>query len=473
MVSTRAVWIAVASLTALAQTPPGEVTFTKDIAPILQRSCQTCHRPDSVAPMSLISYEEVRPWAKAMKLRTSLRNRQGAMPPWYIEKDIGVQRYKNDTSLGEEEIAKIAKWADGGTPRGNPADMPPPVTFADNKTWQIGTPDLVVVTPQVHMKAVSSDWWGDAGSADPGLTEDRYVSAVEIKEVNDSHTKPARGTIGGLFIFHHAIMAVTGPNDRSGGFGIGGWPIHEVGRNADVFTPDSGKLIRAGSRVGFPNVHLHANGADTTAHLEVGLKFHPKGYQPAVQERLITIGTGDLDIRPMEANQKVEAFFTLQQPMKLTVFEPHMHAAGVRMCLDAIWNEKIETLSCSGYDHNWVRAYDYADDAAPLLPRGTILRVTGTFDNTPANRNVTDPRNWSGLGHRSIDNMLILLAQGILLSDDKFQEEMTARRVQLHLAEGQTAIGCPLCGFAKLPARPAPSQAPARPPTGQPPAQQQ
>jgi hypothetical protein len=123
----------------------------------------------------------------------------------------------------------------------------------------------------------------------------------------------------------------------------------------------------------------------------VGLKFHPKGYQPAVQEHLLTIGTGDLDIRPMEANQKIEAFFTLQQPMKITVFEPHMHAAGVRMCLDAIWNEKIETLSCSGYDHNWVRAYDYAGDAAPLLPRGTILRVTGTFDNTPANRNVTDP----------------------------------------------------------------------------------
>jgi hypothetical protein len=461
MVATRAIWIAAASLSAFAQTPAGEVTFTKDIAPILQRSCQSCHRPDSVAPMPLISYEDARPWAKAIKERTLLRNRQGVMPPWYIEKDVGIQRYKNDTSLTEEEIAKIAKWADSGAPRGNPADMPPPLVFADAKTWLIGKPDLVVVTPPVHMKAVSSDWWGDAGSSDAGLTEDRYVSAVEIKEVNDSHTKPARGTIGGLFIFHHAIMAVTEPDDRSGGFGMGGWPIHEVGRNADVFNPEAGKLIKAGSRIGFPNVHLHANGVDTTAHLEVGLKFHPKGYRPTVQERLVAIGTGDLDIRPMVANQKIEAFFTLQQPTRLTVFEPHMHAAGVRMCLDAIWNEKIETLSCSGYDHNWVRAYDYADDAAPLLPRGTILRVTGTFDNTPANRNVTDPRNWSGLGHRSIDNMLILLAQGIPLSDNAFQEEITARRQLLHLADGQTVIGCPLCGFSKLPARPSPPQAPA------------
>src|SRR5271169_6510412 len=114
MVPTRAIWIAAASLAAFAQTPTGEVTFTKDIAPILQRSCQSCHRPDSVAPMPLMSYEDARPWAKAMKERTLLRNRQGVMPPWYIEKDIGIQRYKNDTSLTEEEISKIAKWADNG-----------------------------------------------------------------------------------------------------------------------------------------------------------------------------------------------------------------------------------------------------------------------------------------------------------------------------------------------------------------------
>src|SRR5215475_13028179 len=101
----RLVLIGVTGIAAMAQTPPSEqVTFTKDIAPILQRSCQNCHRPDSVAPMSLITYEEARPWAKAMKTRTAIRNRQGVMPPWYIEKDIGIQHYKNDTSLSEEEI---------------------------------------------------------------------------------------------------------------------------------------------------------------------------------------------------------------------------------------------------------------------------------------------------------------------------------------------------------------------------------
>ena len=163
------------------------------------------------------------------------------------------------------------------------------------------------------------------------------------------------------------------------------------------------------------------------------------------------IGTGDIDIRPMEANQKIEAFTTLQQPTKITVFEPHMHAAAVRMCLDAIWGSRIETLSCSGYDHGWVRAYQYADDATPLLPRGTILRVTGYYDNTPANRNVVDPRNWSGLGHRSIDNMNILIMQGVTLTDEKFQEEVTARRTKLQLKPGSERAGLSAVRVRKMP----------------------
>src|SRR5258706_11105441 len=126
---------------------PGTVTFTKDIAPILQRSCQGCHRPDSMAPMSLITYEDVRPWARAIKQRTGLRNRMGVMPPWFIEKNIGIQSYKDDVSLSEQEIATIAAWVDAGAPQGKPADMPPPLVFASADQWVIGEPDLVVDSP--------------------------------------------------------------------------------------------------------------------------------------------------------------------------------------------------------------------------------------------------------------------------------------------------------------------------------------
>src|SRR6266540_1608428 len=155
---------------------PAEVTFTKHIAPILQRSCENCHRPDGVAPMPLVTYEDVRPWARAMKLRTSVGPKAGVMPPWYVEKNIGIQSFHNDPSLSDDEIAMIAKWANSGAP----------------------------------------DCWGEIPVIPLGLDEDRYVSAVEIKEINDvdSHAGSGRATVGGRFVFHHMIWRtqVVDPN---------------------------------------------------------------------------------------------------------------------------------------------------------------------------------------------------------------------------------------------------------------------
>jgi hypothetical protein len=430
--------------------PP--VTFTKDIAPILQRSCQRCHRPDSVAPMSLLTYEDARPWARAIKDRTGRRNKPDAMPPWYIEKNVGIQQYKNDISLSDEEIAKIARWVDSGAPRGNPADMPPPIKFAGTDEWEIGKPDLIVSTPTISVNAIAPDWWGPIGEAATGLTEDRYVAALEMKEVNDLEKGSRRQTIGGHFVFHHMVWSAVGDTRDGAPVEPQGWPVHEVGRNADVFDPDAGRLLKANSKLVFSSAHLHSGGSATKARLDYAFKFHPKGYQPKKKVQGLDItATLDLDIKGMQADQRIEAYSTLAEHSKIVVFEPHMHSAGVRMCLDAIWGTTVQTLSCAGYNHSWVRIYTYADDAAPLLPKGTIIRVTGYFDNTPANKNVADPRNWSGLGHRSIDNMMINIGQRIVLTDEEFQQEMAERRRKLNLAEGESALGCPLCGYSKLP----------------------
>ena len=162
-----------------------EVTFTKDIAPILQRSCQNCHRPGQVAPMSLLTYEDARPWARSMKQRTALRDKAGVMPPWYIEKNIGIQHYKNDPSLSDEEVAKIAKWADTGAPRGDMKDMPVAKVFPDGTQWNAGTPDLIVESPEIVVKANAPDWWGEFQPTKIPISEDRYVKSVEIREIND------------------------------------------------------------------------------------------------------------------------------------------------------------------------------------------------------------------------------------------------------------------------------------------------
>ena len=160
-----------------------------------------------------------------------------------------------------------------------------------------------------------------------------------------------------------------------------------------------GGSCRPGRRFRFFSAHLHANGRPTKSRVDIGFRFHPTGYTPT--KKLVNFrvnAAGELDIKGMQANQKVEGFLVLTQNAKLMIFEPHLHASGVRMCLEAIWQNTIETLTCAGYNHNWVRVYTYADDAQPLLPKGTILRATSYFDTTPANRNLADPRNWSGLG---------------------------------------------------------------------------
>ena len=429
---------------AAAQSAAESPTFTRDIAPILQRSCQKCHRPSSLAPMSLITYEDVRPWARSIKQRTGLRNRMGVMPPWYIEKDIGIQRFKDDWSLSDAEIATIATWVDNGAPRGEPADMPEPPPFIDIDEWEIGEPDLIVSSPTFEVKGEAPDWWGVLGQVESGLTEDRYVAAIEYKERNDLPRGVRSDTVGGLFVVHHSALTTMPPD--GGPADAYTWPVHEVGRNADVFDADAGPILPANSMVIFPSTHLHSNGIDTTARLEVGFKFHPRDYEPSKKMELLFFGNGpDIDILPMQDNQRMDAYFTLPENTKISVYEPHMHAPGVRMCLEAVWGDTVETLNCSGYDHNWVRVYKYEDDAAPLLPKGTILHLSGYFNNTPTNPNVVDPRNWSGSGHRSVDNMFINLIQAIYMDDEEFAAEV-AERERLRAADGRSDLGCVVCG---------------------------
>ncbi len=446
--------------------PAPEVTFTRDIAPILQRSCQNCHRPGQVAPMSLLTYEDARPWARAMKQRTGLRDKAGVMPPWYIEKNIGIQHYKNDPSLSDEEVAKIAKWADTGAPRGNVADLPTARTFQDGASWHAGEPDLIVESPEITVKANTPDWWGEFEPTKVPLTEDRYVASVEIREVNEfAKDASGRQTVGQRYVWHHLIWATaefSGAGDAIDASlteGAVGWPVHEVGRNADVFEPNAGRLLKANSSIIYQSAHLHAGGADVKSKLLFGFRFHPKGYKPARRSTLRSLGNGlDIDIKPNEANQQLHAYMVLQQPTKIATFEPHLHAPGQRMCLEAIWGINIQTLTCAGYDHNWVRQYEYDDDHAPLLPRGTILHIIGYMDNTSNNKNIPDPRNWQGSGNRSIANMFIDLGQSVPLTDDQFQQEMAERRRKLGANRPDVIIGCPLCNVIPPPAKPTAQQ---------------
>src|SRR5258705_7398339 len=169
--------IAGAFVPAASAQQPAAVTFSKDVAPILQKACQNCHHPGAIAPMSLLTYQDARPWARSIKQKVTTRE----MPPWYIDRHVGITSFKGDPSLTDAEIAVITRWVDQGAPAGNPADMPPPRQFAEVDKWHIGKPDMVVTLPKAYeLRANGPDEFYDV-DVDPGFTEDMYIAAVETK----------------------------------------------------------------------------------------------------------------------------------------------------------------------------------------------------------------------------------------------------------------------------------------------------
>ena len=162
------------------------VTFAKDVMPILQQSCQVCHRENNMAPMSLMTYEETRPWSRSIKNKVLARE----MPPWHIDKKVGIQDFKDDRSLSEDQIATIVAWVDAGSPRGDSADLPPPMEFQDFGAWTI-EPDVIVASPLHTVPAESGDWWGHY-IVPSGVTEDRYIQAIQTRA-------------GDLRVVHHAL----------------------------------------------------------------------------------------------------------------------------------------------------------------------------------------------------------------------------------------------------------------------------
>ena len=420
-----------------------DVTFSKHIAPILQRSCENCHRAGGGAPMALVSYDEVRPWARSIRNRTEARE----MPPWFIDKNIGIQRYKNDPSLSDEDIATIAAWVDAGAPRGNPADLPPPIAWpADG--WTYGTPDLIVPSPEGTVEANAADWFGEWGYTPSGLTEDRYVKAIEVQEVRIHEEQKEVDDAGraalGLFVVHHAVLTAEPPEDTGGPADCGAQTfcgeqddeftlVHELGQNPTVYPDEVGVKLSAGSVITFNSMHLHSVGREVRARLDVGFTLHPRDYEPkyrlgATSLRRATHYDYEFDVPSNDDDVMRDGFHRLEQPTKLLTFEPHLHSSGKRMCFEALYpNNAREMLSCADYDHNWAKVYVYEDDVAPLLPAGTVIRVMSWYNNSATNKNVVDPRNWKGWGNRSIDDMMSGITRTVPLTQEQFDAEIAAR----------------------------------------------
>jgi hypothetical protein len=418
-------------------TPHAPVTFAKDVAPIMQQKCQVCHRPNSIAPMSLLTYEEVKPFAPLIRARVSAR----IMPPWHIDRTVGIQDFKNDRSLTDAEIETIVQWVDAGAPLGDPKDMPPPVKWPDPTAWQLakdlGEPDLIVRSKPYTVAPRGQDkWWRPV--VETGLTEPRWVRAIEVKP----SFPDGRRTV------HHVLTmleqdeggSVTGLASTAAADGrmtAGLFMEWAVGKVGEVFAEDAGKLMLPGSRIRW-EVHYYAVGEEIRDNVvELGVWFYPKDYRPKNRTilRMFNVARGsELDIPPGQT-ATVQNFFVLQAPARIENFQPHMHMRGKAMSMEAVYPDgRRELLSMvSNFQWRWHNNYIYADDAAPLLPKGTTLVFTAWHDNTESNPNNPDPAQWVGWGDRTVDEMAHAWV------DVTYLEQVDFERLVAQRAKGRTA----------------------------------
>jgi hypothetical protein len=418
-----------------AQTTTAAPTFTKDVAPIFQKKCESCHRPDSIAPMSLITYQEARPWARSIRDRVASRN----MPPWHIDPTVGIQHYKGDRSLSQKEIDTIVAWAAAGAPQGNPADMPPKITWPDGNGWNFAKelgktePDLIIRSPKYTQKAVAMDAWYKP-VVETGLTEPRWVRAIEMRP----------STIKGRKITHHALafllqdekeaQAMLASPDADSGAGLFmEWAVNKQG---EMLRPNTGKLMLPGSKIRW-DIHYSAAGEDVTDDVQLGIYFYPKGETPKYRTALslysgIQGGNRALDIAPNTINV-TQNFHVMRRAGRIENFQPHMHLRGKAQMLEAILpNGQQQVLGhVNRFEFNWMNNYVFEDDYAPLLPKGTILKVTSWHDNTAANKNNPDPNQWVGWGDRTVDEMAHLWINITYMSDDDFAKEVEARKAKM------------------------------------------
>ena len=401
-------------------TPPGgPITFAKDVAPIFQAKCQSCHHAGTSAPMSLVTYEEVRPWVRSIRQRVASRD----MPPWHLDKTVGIKHYKNDRSLSDVEIATVIRWADGGAPLGNPSDMPPPLTFPPESQWFIGEPDLKVTTPHDFvMYPKGPDWWIDQFSDVIELTEDRWIKAMEIKPSNPK-------------IVHHVVVYVLEP-DPPEGTPETGIQLHEyaVGKYGDIFGDNTGRLLKKGTRLRF-DMHYFAIGSEQHNKTTIAFKFYPRGVVPKYQVRsyaIRNVPNDELEVPPNSV-VRTDGYFRLPRDARIDSFQPHMHMRGRGMTVEAIDPTTNRTQILSSVDHfdfNWHINYVYADDEAPLLPAGTVLHMIGIHDNTSANRRNPDPNMWVGFGERSVDDMLQVWLDIVYLDAAEYQRLVEERKAR-------------------------------------------
>jgi len=370
------------------------VTFAKDVAPIFQKRCEECHHQGGVAPMSLSSYEDARPWARSIKEKVIRRE----MPPFHAAGPVG--RYVNDPRLTDSEIATISTWVESGSPKGDPKDMPAPRTWKSE--WAHGEPDLVVKVAKPYVIKPSTRDQYVFFFFDYVFPEDTWIKGVDTRPGNpkavhhaNTHvvppmiTAPPEGYIAGDF----------DPTAR-GTVMMSGWA---PGVGSVMLPEGTGVRIPKGMRLGI-QVHYAPSDQERIDQTEVGLYFITGVVKKHIQ--VLFGDRKDLEIAPGDANYSLTAKKTFEQDAKILFYHVHMHLRGKSFAMRLHYPDGREevALEVPRYDFNWQRVYTPVE--AKFVPKGTQVDFIGTYDNSPANKFNPDPAKTVHWGEKTTDEMM-------------------------------------------------------------------
>jgi peroxiredoxin len=364
----------------------GSVTYTKHVAPILNKHCVSCHHADSLAPFALTSYADAAGWADT--IQEVIEDRR--MPPWHANPKYG--RFANDNQLVEEEKQLVARWVKNGAPEGDAKDLPPPPPLLEG--WRI-KPDMVVTMPKPFQVPAKGTVAYQYFAVDPGFKEDKWVRASE-------------GRPGSRSVVHHLLVFVQRPGTRprSGrDFLTNILAVGVPGMPPMILRDGEAKLVPAGSKLIF-QVHYTPNGTAQTDRSSVGLVFaDPKSVRKEVRSNFAA--DFQLHIPPGAANHPVEADYRFGQDTLLYSLFPHMHLRGKSFRYEAIYPDKTREilLDVPRYSFDWQNSYVFAEPKR--MPEGTILHCTAAFDNSAANLSNPDPKATVGFGDQTWEEMMI------------------------------------------------------------------
>jgi hypothetical protein len=423
-----------------------EPTFSKDVAPIFFKNCTNCHRPGEIAPMSLLTYKDTRPWAKSIATRVS----RGTMPPWHADPAHG--EFANDRRLTDAEKDTIEKWINAGAPEGNPADLPAPPKYADG--WLIPQPDVVVAMQEDYPIPARGTVAYQYFEVKTNFTEDKWVQAFEVRPGNraavhhvivytrppqpatppvppSAPTPPARrpaplftlaegmdipaGQTGGPQLPADQRKPL-GPNDRPAPRPLGpSVGAYVPGTPARVFPEGTALRLAAGSSIVF-QMHYTPTGTSSTDRTSIGLVFAKA--PPATELRGTALINGQLHIPAGAAEHRVDAEMTLNRDVTLWSLLPHTHVRGKRWQYEATYPDgRTETiLAVPNYDFEWQTDYLFKQ---PLkLPKGTTLHATAWYDNSPGNKSNPDATKDVWWGDQTWEEMMFT---GVTYSVDPAQ----------------------------------------------------